>query len=106
MESTFSPFVTIKVTRTPRLVSTWHIRKISNGVILSWEPGFGAGAENIIIYRKKDGEESYRRVGTVNSAISSFTDKTPVAGSLYVYIIRAEDGKETLARSEEKNIRY
>jgi fibronectin type 3 domain-containing protein len=106
MESTFSSFGIVDILNPSRLVTTCYIRKVSNGVNLSWDPGFATDADAVTIYRKKAGETNYQRIAVIKPSTQSYTDRTPIAGTLYVYIMRAEQGKRVIARSDEKNIRY
>lgn len=105
-ESTFSPFARVAVTVPTRVVSTCTVRKVTAGVELAWEPSFTRGAATVTIYRKKAGEASYQKAGSVPRQATAYVDKTTQKGTLYTYVISAEAGLQTLARSEEKNIRY
>lgn len=105
-ESTFSPFARIAATVPVRIVLTCTVRKVTTGVELAWERSFTTGAATVTVYRKKVGEASYQKAASVARQANSYIDKTARKGTLYTYLISAEAGTETLARSEEKNIRY
>jgi fibronectin type 3 domain-containing protein len=106
VESTYSPFARIQIDITTRIVETCTIRKISTGVELTWDTSLLTGADAIVIYRKRAGDLSYQKVVSLPARQTSYVDRTAAKGSLYIYIISAERGKDVLAKSEEKNIHY
>jgi hypothetical protein len=106
VESTYSPFAKLALDITTRIVETCTIRKISTGVELTWDPSLQEGAEVVAIYRKRAGDVNYQKVASLPARQTSYVDRTAVKGSLYLYVISAERGKDVLAKSEEKNIRY
>jgi len=106
VESTYSPFARLPIDITTRIVETCTIRKISIGVELTWDTSLLAGADAVVIYRKRAGDISYQKVVSLPARQTSYVDKTAAKGSLYIYVISAERGKDVLAKSEEKNIHY
>jgi len=106
MEGTYSPFAKVVLPVRTRVFSTCTLRKVSTGVMLGWDLEMTAGADAVFIYRKKAGEKAFQRVATVPISQVAYTDKSAQKNTLYVYVISAEKGSSTLAKSEEKNIRY
>ena len=106
MEGTYSPFAKVIVPVSIRLISTCTIRRVSTGVELGWEKEMAAGADAIIIYRKKAGEPDFKKLTATNKESVVYIDKTAARNTLYIYLISAEKNNTALAKSEEKNIRY
>lgn len=106
MEGTYSPFAKITVPVNTRLISTCTIRRVSAGVELGWEKEMAAGADAVIIYRKKAGEPNFQKLAAANKESVVYVDKTAAKNTLYIYVISAEKKNTALAKSEEKNIRY
>jgi fibronectin type 3 domain-containing protein len=106
MEGTYSPFAKVTVPVMTRVVSTCTLRKVSTGIELVWDKGMTAGADAVIIYRKKAGEAKFLKIGSASLTQTLYTDKTAQKNALYVYVISAEKGNVILAKSEEKNIYY
>ena len=70
------------------------ISNINGGVKISWSKSTGASSYRV--YRKKPGE-SWARIGDTTS--TSYTDKTAVSGTKYVYTVRSMDSKGALISS-------
>lgn len=104
MESSFSSFGIVTYSLPERLLETAYVRKVVNGIKIEWGSEFQPGATSITIHRKKAGSASFQQIATLNPSITEYTDQTAVGGALYVYQIRAEDNKRTIARSDDKDI--
>lgn len=106
LESTFSPFARLPIETKTQIIETSTIRKISTGVELAWDTSLTEAAEAVVIYRKRAGDANYQKIASLSAQQTSYIDKTAAKSTLYIYVISAERGKNILARSEEKNIRY
>lgn len=106
MESTFSPFTEIQVTPPPRVIANCVVRKVTGGIEITWDTSMVADANTLSIYRKKVGEDSFRRIANFTRIPTLYVDKAVTTGTLYSYVIQADRGQHTMAKSDEKNIRY
>lgn len=60
----------------------------TSGVKVSWSKI--SGAKSYIVYRKKNGDKSWTKLGTTTGA--SFTDKTAKNNTTYLYTVKASNG--------------
>lgn len=60
----------------------------TSGVKISWSKI--SGAKSYIVYRKKNGDKSWTKLGTTSGA--SFTDKTAKNNTTYLYTVKASNG--------------
>ena len=106
VESTYSPFARLPIEMTTIFIETCTVRKVSNGVELSWDIDVAKGADAVAIYRKRAGDANFQKLATLSAQQTLYIDRTAARGTLYIYVISAERGKNVLAKSDEKNIRY
>lgn len=70
------------------------LQKAGTGIRISWTAV--SGARGYQIYRKAEGENSYKRVGVAAGKTTSFTDTTATGKTVYTYMVRvynlADDG--------------
>ena len=106
LEGSYSPFAKIFLPVNTRVISTCTLRKVATGVELGWESEMAAGADAIVIYRKKSGDPKFQKIASVSKSNVNFIDKTVQKNTLYIYLISAEKNSAPLAKSEEKNFQF
>jgi fibronectin type 3 domain-containing protein len=104
IESTFSPFTPVSTVLPVRIIQHCSIRKVTEGVMLEWDPTLQRDTDSIVIKRKKAGDATYQRIGTLKNE-SSFLDKTAVKGVLYIYQVQGEKSGKVITRTDEQNIK-
>ncbi len=101
-ESDFSPSVKINIPEVPVLPpSGLAAVNVDNGIVISWQPAL---QENIIgykIFRYERGNEP-KQIGSANSDVNEFVDRSVSNGNLYFYFISAvsETGTESIPSDE------
>src|SRR5690606_1840834 len=64
LEGSYSPFAKIFLPVNTRVISTCTLRKVATGVELGWESEMAAGADAIVIYRKKSGDPKFQKIAS------------------------------------------
>src|SRR5690606_26498324 len=98
VESTYSPFARLPIEMTTIVIETCTVRKVSNGVELSWDIDVAKGADAVAIYRKRAGDANFQKLATLSAQQTLYIDRTAARGTLYIYVISAERGKNVLAK--------
>jgi len=79
-----------------------YVRKVLGGVEIRWVPVNSKVPNSFAIYRRRAGEKDMSKIATVKDGLQTYTDKTVVASTMYIYLIKAiADNKESAASAEK-----
>jgi fibronectin type 3 domain-containing protein len=105
VESVAANGVAVEIPKTKLLPpGNFSVRKVSTGVVISWDKNMQSGISGYIIYKRDSNTPKPVQLTRVDSKTQNFTDKVVQKNKTYYYSIAAINNETTGSTSLEKGV--